>query len=78
VLEDVVAPTLFIAGGSDDEVIDLDQRVLERLSAPWKQIQIVPSATHLVGTGAAFPEVAELADRWFQDFLTKHEARISG
>jgi putative phosphoribosyl transferase len=64
----VVAPTLLIVGGSDDVVIELNQRAFERLHSP-KALEIVPGATHLFSERGALERVAELAAGWFTRYL---------
>ncbi|QRK10396.1 dienelactone hydrolase family protein [Archangium violaceum] len=67
-LERVLAPTLFIVGGADDIVLDLNQQALERLRAP-KALEVIPGATHLFPEQGALERVADLAAGWFTRFL---------
>jgi putative phosphoribosyl transferase len=62
-LERVLAPTLFIVGGADDVVLELNQRALERLRAP-KALEVIPGATHLFPERGALERVAEVAADW--------------
>jgi putative phosphoribosyl transferase len=64
----VMAPTLFIVGGADDVVLELNQRAFERLRSP-KSLEVVPGATHLFSEPGALERVAELAADWFSRFL---------
>lgn len=66
----VQAPTLLIVGGNDDVVIELNKDAYDRLET-IKELQIVPGATHLFEEPGTLEEVARLAIRWFQRFLTK-------
>ncbi|PTL83370.1 dienelactone hydrolase family protein [Vitiosangium sp. GDMCC 1.1324] len=68
-LERVMAPTLFVVGGADDIVLDLNQRALERLRAPMRAMEVIPGATHLFPEPGALERVAELAAGWFRRFL---------
>ncbi|MCY1082800.1 dienelactone hydrolase family protein [Archangium lansingense] len=67
-LKRVMAPTLLIVGGSDDIVLDLNQRALERLHSP-KALEVIPGATHLFVERGALERVAALAAGWFTRFL---------
>ena len=68
----VVAPTLLIVGGYDDEVIALNQRAALAMTCPV-HTEIVPGATHLFEEPGTLTQVAQLAARWFQ-----HHLRIAG
>jgi putative phosphoribosyl transferase len=63
-LPQVKAPTLFIVGGLDDAVIDLNRRAFSLLAAE-KEMQIIPGATHLFEERGALEEVSRLATEWF-------------
>ncbi|MDQ1254147.1 MAG: putative phosphoribosyl transferase [Euryarchaeota archaeon] len=67
----VEAPTLFIVGGDDTEVIELNQWALERMVLAEKELKIVPGATHLFEEQGALEKVARLAGDWFIRFLGK-------
>ncbi len=71
-LPDVKAPTLFIVGGNDFQVIDMNQWALERLNVKDKELKIVPGATHLFEKSGALEEVAHLAGEWFKRYLLKN------
>ena len=51
-------------GGSDDVVIELNERALLALRCP-KELVIVPGATHLFEEPGALDRVAALASGWF-------------
>ncbi|MCO5384331.1 MAG: alpha/beta fold hydrolase [Methanosarcina barkeri] len=65
----VKAPTLFIVGGKDTQVIDLNQWALDKTGALEKKLEIVPGATHLFEEQGALEEVARLAGDWFKIYL---------
>ena len=63
-LPDVVAPTLLIVGGHDEDVLELNRQALALLRCP-KELVIIPGATHLFPEPGALEEVARLAEQWF-------------
>ena len=65
----VKAPTLFIVGGKDTQVIDLNRWALDRMVIMEKELKIVPGATHLFEEQGALEEVARLAGDWFKRYL---------
>jgi putative phosphoribosyl transferase len=64
----VRAPTLFIVGGNDHQVISLNRRALELLEAE-KEMVIVPGATHLFEEPGALQSVAQRSSQWFRRHL---------
>jgi putative phosphoribosyl transferase len=71
-LADVEAPTLLIVGGSDLDVIQLNQTALAQLHCE-KNLAIVPHATHLFEEPGALDAVARLACDWFGRYFTYGE-----
>jgi putative phosphoribosyl transferase len=67
----VEAPTLFIVGGKDTEVIELNQWALEKMVITDKELKIVPGATHLFEERGALEDAARLAGDWFKRYLGK-------
>jgi putative phosphoribosyl transferase len=65
----VKAPTLFIVGGNDFQVIGMNQWAFERLTVTEKKLEIVPGATHLFEESGTLEEVAYLAGEWFKRYL---------
>ncbi|KQV61860.1 MULTISPECIES: dienelactone hydrolase family protein [unclassified Duganella] len=65
----VAAPTLFIVGGRDEGVIELNESAFHNLHCK-KRIDIVPGATHLFEEAGALEEVARLARDWFSQHLS--------
>ena len=63
-LDRVKAPTLFIVGGNDFGVIELNQEAYEQLNCV-KKFEVVPNATHLFEEPGCLDEVAKLATEWF-------------
>jgi len=67
-LAQVHAPTLFIVGGRDDVVLDLNRRAQQQMT-PGATLVVVPGATHLFEEPGALEEVARLATDWFAKSL---------
>lgn len=67
-LDRVTAPTLFIVGGLDFGVIELNQAAFEQLIC-IKKMKIVRGATHLFEEPGKLDEVALLAAMWFEEYL---------
>jgi len=68
-LDLLTAPTLFIVGGRDEVVIELNRKSLAHLKGP-KEMEIVPGATHLFEEPGALEHVARSARDWFGRYLT--------
>lgn len=64
ILEKVNAPTLFIVGGLDEVVIELNQAAYAALHCE-KQLEIIPGASHLFEEPGKLEAVAALAINWF-------------
>ena len=67
-LAEITAPTLFIVGGDDDGVLQLNERAYTMLTCE-KQLEIVPGATHLFEEPGTLEEVARLSSNWFSKYL---------
>lgn len=72
-LRTVTAPTLFIVGGEDFGVIELNQEAFENLICK-KKFEIVPHATHLFEEPGCLEQVAKLAGKWFTSSFETHLA----
>jgi alpha-beta hydrolase superfamily lysophospholipase len=68
-LPQVRAPTLFLVGGADVPVIELNRCALARLGSSQKDLVIVPGASHLFEEPGALEEVARRAAEWFARHL---------
>ena len=62
-------PTLFIVGGKDTVVLDLNKKAMEQVPAE-KKLEIVPGATHLCEEPGKLEEVAKLSADWFLAHLS--------
>ena len=71
-LQNVVAPTLLIVGGRDQEVHQLSERALVSLRCA-KELVVIPGATHLFEEPGTLEQVARVAEAW----LLKHLATQS-
>ena len=67
-LAGVRAPTLFIVGGADRAVLDLNRATLPHLSGD-AQLAVVPGAGHLFGEPGTLAQAAALAREWFLEHL---------
>jgi putative phosphoribosyl transferase len=67
-LAEVRAPSLFIVGGRDTVVIDLNRKAMGEVSAE-KKLEIVRGATHLFEEPEKLEEVAKLSTAWFLKHL---------
>jgi len=67
-LPQVKAPTLFIVGGNDDVVIELNQQAYDLLKTE-KELSIIPGATHLFEEPGTLEEVAKQAASFFKKQL---------
>src|SRR5918996_5360686 len=70
----VKAPTLLIVGGYDTPVIRMNQEAfgkLQQLTAQKgeKELVVIPEATHLFEEPGKLELVAQLASKWFANFL---------
>jgi pimeloyl-ACP methyl ester carboxylesterase len=64
----VRCPSLFIVGGGDSTVIDLNRAAIEQMTC-LKRLEIIPGATHLFEEPGALDRVVDLAADWFQTYL---------
>lgn len=64
VLEDVRAPTLFVVGGADTRVLELNREAYDRLRCE-RELHVVEGAGHLFEGEGELEEVADVAADWF-------------
>lgn len=69
-LAKVQAAALFLVGGNDFGVIELNQEAFDQLQCTKKMI-IVPGATHLFEEPGTLEEVAQHAAKWFKQYCTE-------
>ncbi|HRS27391.1 MAG TPA: dienelactone hydrolase family protein [Phycisphaerae bacterium] len=70
VLGRVTAPVLLIVGENDAPVIRLNRMALQEMLC-YRELEIVPRATHLFEEPGALEQVARLAAQWFGRFLAQ-------
>jgi putative phosphoribosyl transferase len=69
-LKGVLAPTLFIVGGDDTVVLDLNYSAMAQLPRHTEhKLEIIPGASHLFEERDALDRVAALARDWFLEHL---------
>ncbi|RQH02427.1 dienelactone hydrolase family protein [Natrarchaeobius oligotrophus] len=66
VLEEVRAPTLFVVGGADTQVLELNREARTQLSCA-NDLHVVEGAGHLFEGEGELEEVADVAADWFAD-----------
>lgn len=68
-LGEVRAATLFVVGGTDTDVLELNREAFEALTCE-KELAVVEGAGHLFEGPGELEEVADLAADWFADRLS--------
>jgi dienelactone hydrolase len=69
-LKGVLAPTLFIVGGDDSVVLDLNRSAMAQLPRQTEQrLAVIPGASHLFEESGTLDQVAVLARDWFRGHL---------
>jgi dienelactone hydrolase len=69
-LQGVLAPTLFIVGGDDPVVLDVNYAAMAQLPRQTEhKLEIIPGASHLFEEPGALDRVAALARNWFRERL---------
>lgn len=70
-LREIKAPTLFIVGGLDSQVLSLNRTAFAHIQLPdnRKSLRIVEGATHLFEEPGTLEKVADLAAEWFAKWL---------
>jgi len=67
-LDKVIAPTLLIVGGWDQQVIQLNDKAYHALKGNRK-LEIIPEASHLFEEPGKLEQVAQMAAAWFKKWL---------
>ena len=64
VLDEITMPTLFIVGGADTQVLELNREAYDQISCE-KDLHVVKGAGHLFEGDGELEEVADVAADWF-------------
>ncbi len=67
-LDEVRAPTLFLVGGADTQMLELNREAYDQLPCE-KELHIVEGAGHLFEGEGELEEVADVATDWFAETL---------
>ena len=71
-LPQVEAPTLLIVGGSDDVVVELNEKALAQMqSGAERKLMVIAGASHLFEEPGTLEYAARLARDWFQTHLSR-------
>jgi putative phosphoribosyl transferase len=73
----VLAPSLFILGGRDEQVIELNRQAMARMHARVR-LEIVAGVMHLFEEPGALEQIARLAGVWFVRLLATGRGRARG
>ncbi|AZH25626.1 dienelactone hydrolase family protein [Haloplanus aerogenes] len=68
VLDEITVPTLFIVGGADTQVLELNREAYDQLACE-KELHVVEGAGHLFEGEGELEEVADVAADWFAESL---------
>jgi putative phosphoribosyl transferase len=68
VLPGVTAATLLLVGSRDEQVLALNRQAFDRLQT-IRELTVVPGASHLFEETGKLEEMAELASKWFRQYL---------
>ena len=67
-LEQLRTPTLFIVGGNDEEVLELNREAIARIGGPYS-LSVVHGASHLFEEPGALDSVVDEAVAYFAEHL---------
>jgi alpha-beta hydrolase superfamily lysophospholipase len=68
VLAEIRVPTLFVVGGADTQVLELNREAYDRLTCE-RELHVVEGADHLFEGEGELEEVADAAADWFAEAL---------
>jgi putative phosphoribosyl transferase len=76
-LGSVQAPTLFLVGGNDPQVVELNENALKDMTTEKKKITLIPGATHSFEEPGKLEQVARIASGWFRCYflIKKHKSQ---
>ena len=64
----ITAPTLFIVGGNDQVVVELNKRAKDKLKC-HSELKIIEGASHLFTEIGKLEIVTKLSKSWFEKYL---------
>lgn len=76
ILHQVQAPTLYLVGEMDQEVIELNDMAYKSMNCA-SEMMIVPGATHLFEEPGTLNAVAEKASDWFNKYLVVQKEKVA-
>jgi putative phosphoribosyl transferase len=66
-LEDVKCPCLFIVGGNDKKLIEINKKTIDQLTnVEFKELKVIEGASHLFEEEGKIEEVGNVAARWLK------------
>ena len=68
-LDEVKCPCLFIVGGDDKKVIDINKTVEQLSNVKEKELVIVNGASQLFEESGKIEQVAKIASRWLGSYI---------
>jgi putative phosphoribosyl transferase len=68
----IQAPVLFIVGGLDKEVLELNRKAYEKCTGS-RHLQVIDGASHLFEEPGTLEQVAKISGEWFLKYLTVKE-----
>ena len=68
-LDEVKCPCLFIVGGDDKKVIDINKTVEQLSNVKEKELVIVNGASHLFEESGKIEQVAKIASSWLGSYI---------
>jgi len=73
-LEDMKCPSLFIVGGNDKKIIEINKKAVDQLkNVSDKKLEIVNGASHLFEEEGSIEQVGTIAARWLKDIMYELE-----
>jgi putative phosphoribosyl transferase len=69
-LEDVKCPCLFIVGGNDKKLIEINKTIIDQLTnVDVKELKVIEGASHLYEEEGKIEEVGHVAAKWLKDAM---------
>jgi putative phosphoribosyl transferase len=70
-LEEITCPCLFIVGGNDKKLIEINKKTLDQLTnVKDKKLEVIEGASHLFEEEGKIEEVGYVAAKWLKSTLT--------